>query len=385
MPATNPYETDFLLPEARWYHSDPDGRATCRVCPHTCRIRPGRKGACGLRYNHGGALLSLAARKPVWRTVEPVEKKPLYHFFPGMPLYSLGTAGCSLRCSYCHNWAISQWPRARLGLPEPAPDDGPPREDLLVDWARHLPGSPCSPRDLVQEAREAGAEGIAYTFSEPTVFAELALDTARQAHAEGLWNVWVTNGYITPEVQEAVLPWVDAVNVDLKFFRERSYRRQAGGRLAPVLAALRRFREAGCWVEVSTVVAPGLNDGSEELREMADFIAGLGRAVPWHLRQLRPAFRDRRWEPTPPESLDRARTAAGEAGLHHVYVHAEGSVGATDTPCPGCGRFLYRRCGDRLSERATETGACPSCGKELAGCFPAATENQPRDKGFPST
>lgn len=225
---------------------------------------------------------------------------------------------------------------------------------------------------------------MAYTFSEPTVFAELALDTARQACEEGLWNVWVTNGYITPEMQEAVLPWVDAVNVDLKFFRERSYRRQAGGRLAPVLAAMRRFREAGCWLEVSTVVAPGLNDEGPELREMADFIAGLGRTIPWHLRQLRPAFRDRDWEPTSPASLDRAWAAAGEAGLHHVYVHSEGLRGATDTSCPGCGRLLYRRSGNRLRGRATEVGTCPSCGEALAGRFSAATLNRPWDKGLPS-
>jgi pyruvate formate lyase activating enzyme len=273
-----------------------------------------------------------------------VEKKPLYHFYPGSDAYSIATAGCSFRCRWCQNWEISQLPR----------------EQHLIA------GRELAPEQTVAAALEAGCRSIAYTYTEPTVFFEYAYDTARLAHAAHLANIFVTNGYMSAEALETLHPHLDAANVDLKAFREKTYHRFVGAALRPILDNLKAMKRLGIWLEVTTLVIPDLNDDPAELRDAARFVAGeLGPDTPWHLSRFFPAYRMTDRPPTPVATLLQAREIGLAEGLRYVYV---GNVrGESNTHCHQCGRLLIRRCGYQIAKNCVRGGRCPACDTPVAG------------------
>jgi pyruvate formate lyase activating enzyme len=320
-----------------------EGRVRCTACAHYCVVRPGLAGICGVRENREGRLVSLVYGKSVAAEVDPIEKKPLYHFYPGSRAYSIATAGCNLHCRFCQNWTISQMHKADF-----------------------VPGFPLAPEAVVTRALAERCEVVAYTYTEPTVFIEYALDTAVLAKRKGLRNVFVSNGYFSQEALEEMAPLVDAVNIDLKSFRDPYYRKICGATLRPVLDSIERSFHRGIWTEVTTLVVPGLNDSEEELRDVARFLARLSPDIPWHVSRFFPAYELVDRGPTPPATLRRAREIGREEGLHHVYV---GNVFGEreDTLCARCGEILLARSNLSLLANHLKAGACPRCQEPLAG------------------
>jgi pyruvate formate lyase activating enzyme len=325
---------------------DVDGAVRCNVCAHRCLVRSGRRGICGVRENRGGTLVATAYGNVVAGALDPIEKKPLFHVAPGSTAWSIATPGCPFHCTFCQNWEIAQGPR--LGL--------------------DLPVRPTPPERVVRQAVAMRADAIAYTYVEPTVFLEYALDTGRLARAANLRNLWITDGYATPEAVDLLATFVDAANVDLKSFDERFYHRLCGARLAPVLEAILAMRAAGIWLEITTLVIPGHNDTTAELGSIAGWIGEhLGPETPWHLSRFHPDFKLLNVPPTPLPSLIRAAAIGRSAGLAHVYVGNAPELGAEDTSCVGCGAILVERRGYRARSHLTAAGGCPSCGRPMAG------------------
>jgi pyruvate formate lyase activating enzyme len=325
--------------------SEPHGAVRCVACAHRCLIRPGRAGICRVRENRDGALVTFVYGRAVAANADPIEKKPLFHVYPGSVAYSIATRGCNFHCLHCQNWAISQ--AARDGFA--APSFG------------------LAPGDVVKAARASRSRSIAYTYTEPTIFIDYVLDTARLAVEAGLDNVLVTNGYETPEALDLLGPLVGAANVDLKSFDDRFYRKVCGARLAPVLATLAGLRERGVWVEVTTLVIPGLNDDPDELTALARWIvAELGPETPWHISRFFPSYRLMDLDPTPAATVERTVEIGRAAGLLHVYS-GNMSDGDQDTHCAGCGATLIRRQGFRAVRAELAKGSCVRCGRTLAG------------------
>jgi pyruvate formate lyase activating enzyme len=279
--------------------------------------------------------------------VDPIEKKPFYHFRPGTTSLSIATVGCNFKCGFCQNWQISQ----------------AARESRAAFRGQKLP-----PAEVVREAVERGCASISYTYTEPTIFFEYAYDTARLAKEAGLGNNFVTNGYMTAEALRLVQPYLDAANVDLKAFRDATYKRVCGARLEPVLATIRLMRELGVWVEVTTLVVPGLNDSDAELQEIAAFLAGVDRDIPWHISRFHPDYNYTEAPPTPMATLEKASETGKAAGLRYVYIGNVLGQGE-DTVCAKCGRALIRRHGFFVKENRVTDGRCPDCGTPLAGVF----------------
>jgi len=298
-----------------------------------------------VRENRGGRLYTLVYGRTITQHVDPIEKKPLFHFHPGSTAYSVATPGCNFRCRWCQNWDISQ-----------------------VAAKQHLNvGDSLSPTQIVVAARRAGCQSIAYTYTEPTVFFEYAYDTARLAHETGLANILVTNGYLTSDALDTFQPYLDAANVDLKAFRDETYRQYVDARLQPVLDTVKAMTRLGIWLEVTTLVIPGINDDTRELRDAAEFIANeLGADTPWHISRFSPAHKMTHIPPTPVAALIRAREIGLRAGLRYVYV---GNVpGEENTFCRQCGRLLIRRDGYLVVEKHIQpNGWCPNCGTPVAG------------------
>ena len=336
-----------MIREAMLWDPLDDGKAACRLCAHRCVVPPGGKGVCAVRENRGGRLETLVYGEVVAAHADPIEKKPLYHFLPGSKALSIATAGCNFRCGFCQNWQISQAPRR--------PGGG-------------LAGDPFPPEAVVRAAVDAGCRSISYTYSEPTVFFEYAHDTARLAREAGLLNNFVTNGYMTADALRAVSPWLDAANVDLKAFRDETYRKVCGARLEPVLASIRLMHELGIWIEVTTLVVPGLNDGRDELAAIAGFIASVDPAIPWHVSRFHPDYEYTDAPATPVPKLRAAAETGRGAGLRHIYV---GNVPgeSEDTLCASCDAVLIRRSGFAIVANVLEDSRCPSCGAVLAGRF----------------
>ena len=317
----------------------------CVACAHRCLIRPGRRGICRVRANEGGRLITLVYGRAVAANPDPIEKKPLFHFHPGSIAFSIATRGCNFHCLNCQNWAISQ--AERDGLTAPSFD--------------------LEPESVVRAALACRARSIAYTYTEPTVFIEYVLETARLAREAGLANVLVTNGYQTPEALDVLAPLIDAANVDLKAFEDRFYRRVLGARLAPVLETLTEMRRRGIWVEVTTLLIPGLNDGTDELSRLAGWlVAELGPETPWHVSRFFPTYRLTDLDATPEATIRRAVELGRAAGLAHVY---SGNLrdADDDTLCAGCGAVLISRRGFQATRGALTAGRCNTCGHSLAG------------------
>lgn len=335
------------LHEARWWESLPDGRAHCYLCPRHCHIGDGQAGFCFIRKNVGGRLYNLGYARPAAVQIDPIEKKPLNHFLPGTRVLSIGTAGCNMGCFFCQNWDISK-----------------SRADQIR--SAHL-----EPEDAVAAAIEYGCPSIAFTYNEPTIWAEYAIDIARAAHEAGLKTVMVTNGYVTREALFDIYRHIDAANVDLKAFTERFYAKTTLTHLAPVLETLKALRrETTVWFEITNLMIPDLNDAAEETRELCGWILdNLGDDVPLHFTAFHPDFKLREKPNTPAETLHNARRVAVEMGLKFVY---EGNIysGGANTVCPGCRRTLIRRRWHDVSDvHVTCSGSCEFCGERIPGVF----------------
>jgi pyruvate formate lyase activating enzyme len=306
------------------------------------------RGICRVRENRAGRLMSLVYGRVVAEHADPVEKKPLFHVLPGTTSYSIATVGCNFRCRHCQNHTIAQF------------DPGS---------ATEIPGQSAPPEQIIEQALGNGCRSISYTYTEPTIFCEYALDCARPASAAGLKNIFVTNGYITTQALDAIAPFLDAANIDLKGFSDDFYRRVAGARLEEVLACIRDYRRRGIWIEITTLVIPGENDSDEQLNGIARFIADeLGRDVPWHVSRFFPQYRMTDREATPHASLARAVEAGRRAGLHFIYV-GNLNGGRENTECPACGATVIKRAGFQMVDNRLVGGVCPACGAELAGIF----------------
>ncbi len=365
------------LQAALYYESLPDQWVRCTLCPHDCKIAPDRRGACGVRVNRGGHLFTFVGNRIVSAEVDPIEKKPLFHFLPGSSAYSIATVGCNLRCRFCQNWIISQWPKLKELAHHGEEVPSSVREHPPSEWCAETEPpeerwgleTEVSPSELVKKATQTGCRSIAYTYTEPTIFYELALETARLASAAGLGNVFVTNGFIALEPLREVAPYLSAANIDLKSFRDDYYKKLCGARLQPVLAAIREYKKLGVWIELTTLLIPGLNDDDGELRDIARFIkTELGEDVPWHLSRFFPAYKMEHWRETPIRSLLRARDVGQEAGLRYVYLgNAPQEEGGEDTICPGCGTVVIRRWGFTVVENRLRAGRCPDCNQFVMG------------------
>ncbi len=321
-----------------------DKKVYCFLCGHRCRIRDGSRGVCQVRENRDGILYSLVYNKVIARHVDPIEKKPLFHFHPGSRSYSVATPGCNFKCLFCQNADIAQMPRD----------------------AKYIAGEPFAPESIVEEALKYGCGSISYTYTEPTVFFELAFDTAKLAHEAGLKNVFVTNGYITPEALNIIRPYLDAANIDLKGFSADFYLKVCGAKLELVLEAIRNYHEAGIWIELTTLVIPNHNDSEGELRGIARFIASLNPEIPWHVSRFYPTYRLTDQPPTPLSTLSLARKIGTEEGLKYVYEGNAPGHGGEDTKCPACGRVLITRHGNIMTGNYTKNGVC-ECGQAIPG------------------
>jgi pyruvate formate lyase activating enzyme len=335
--------------EAMFYDKMEGNKVRCGLCRFRCLIADGCRGICGVRENRSGTLYTLVYGTAVAEHVDPIEKKPLFHFLPGSRSFSIATVGCNFRCLHCQNYAISQ------------PDEGK---------SLRITGSDLPPALIVEKALAAGCSSISYTYTEPTIFFEYAYDTAVLAHEAGLKNVFVTNGYITSEALAHIRPFLDAANIDLKGFSDRFYREVVHAMLAEVLASILEYKRAGIWIELTTLIIPGWNDSDEELRGIARFIAEqVGVDTPWHVSQFYPTFKLIDRPRTPVETLRRARQIGLEAGLRYVYEGNVPGEGGESTYCPGCGELVIRRVGYTITGNVLRDGICPHCKSVVDGVW----------------
>lgn len=334
--------------EALLWDKAAQGGVACRLCPHRCAIGDGRRGICGVRENRGGILYSLVYGRPCATQVDPIEKKPLFNFLPGTATYSISTAGCNLRCRHCQNWQISQ-----------ASKDG---GDII--------GEEMSPEEAAAHAEALGCASISYTYTEPTVFMEYALDIAKLAKERGLRNVFVSNGYMSEEAVGLIAPYLSADNVDLKSFSDRFYREVCGGTLEPVLQTLRSLVRRKVWVEVTTLIIPTLNDDVGELKQIAEFIkTELGDFVPWHVSRFHPDFQLTKLPPTDMGIIGKAVEIGADAGLKYVYAGNVPHGKYENTRCPKCKETLVERRGFTVVANRVKGGRCPACGEAVEGVW----------------
>ncbi|MFO8155554.1 MAG: AmmeMemoRadiSam system radical SAM enzyme [Pseudomonadota bacterium] len=356
-PIRTPGESDRpdIVPTQYWHVLD-DGRVQCDLCPRFCKLKEGQRGLCFVRGNDGGQVVLATYGRSSGFCIDPIEKKPLNHFLPGSPVLSFGTAGCNLACKYCQNWDMT---KAR-------------ETDILADYA--------SPETVARTAEAYGCRSIAYTYNDPIIFHEYAIDIAKACRERGIRSVAVTSGYVSPEPRAEFYRYMDAANIDLKAFSEEFYRTLTGGELQPVLDTIRYiYHETDVWLELTTLVIPGHNDSADEIAELSAWVRDeLGPEVPLHFTAFHPDWKMTDTPPTPLATLRDARAIAREAGLHHVYLgnvlEPEGGV----TRCHACGAEVIRRDGYTLTHWGLESGGrCAQCGAVVSGVF----EAEPGDWG----
>ena len=331
--------------EAMLYQKLSGQKVHCQLCNHHCQVGEGQRGICGVRENRGGTLYSLVYRQLISRNVDPIEKKPMFHFAPGSRSFSIATVGCNFHCDFCQNYEISQMPR---------------------DQKRIL-GEDVSPEEIVVLAKRAGCKTIAYTYTEPTIYFEYAHEIARQATREGLKNIFVSNGYMTEEALRTIHPHLHGANVDLKAFTDEFYQKRCGAKLEGVLHSLRVMKELGVWVEVTTLIIPGLNDGAAELRSLAEFLVSLGPETPWHISRFHPMYKMLDRSPTSVRILEQARKIGVEAGLRYVYTGNVPGDEGEDTYCYHCGKLLVDRLGFQILKYQVKEKKCYNCGSPIDG------------------
>jgi pyruvate formate lyase activating enzyme len=333
--------------EAFLYEKIGDNKVHCFLCGHHCKIRESKFGVCGVRQNVNGRLYTHVYGDVIASNVDPIEKKPLFHFHPGTVSYSIATAGCNFKCGFCQNWKISQLRRN---------DDSSANVPFI------------KPEEIVQNAILNDCESISYTYTEPTIFFEYAYDVAVLAQKKGLYNVFVTNGYMTKEAVELIHPYLDAANIDLKSFTEDFYVNVCHGHLRPVLETIHLMKELGIWIEITTLVIPGKNDSKEELTDIAKFIALVGKDIPWHISRFHPDYQINDIEPTKIDTLKKALDIGKQQGLHHVYI---GNIAGNtnDTVCSQCHSLLIKRANFSIVENRIDNGKCPICGTVIDGRY----------------
>lgn len=339
-----------MTKEALFYTPEAPGQICCRLCPHGCIIPDGKPGRCHVRRNRGGRLFSTNYGRVAAMSLDPVEKKPLYHFLPGSTTLSIAGAGCNMRCLHCQNHTLSQ-----------APADGDPQGSVLL------------PREIVTAAAESGAPSLSFTYSEPTVFYEMMLDCARLAKEGGLRTVMVSNGFINPEPLDVLIPHLDAANIDLKGFTDRFYEKICGGKLNPVLQTLKQLHAAGVWLEITTLIIPGYNDNPRELLELMDFIGELDPKIPWHVSRFFPHYRLLDSDATPADQIHEILGRAHDRGLKHIYSGNLPAATWQNTLCSRCRTPLIKRHGYRVElQNLDKEFRCTACSTRLAGVFVAA-------------
>ncbi|MFA7408453.1 MAG: AmmeMemoRadiSam system radical SAM enzyme [Anaerolineaceae bacterium] len=334
-----------MLYDALLYNQLDDHQVQCNLCSHKCKIKEGDRGICRVRENRGGQLFTHVYGNLIARNIDPIEKKPLYHFYPGSRSYSIAMPGCNFRCDWCQNWQISQMPKI-MELPH----------------AQRI-----MPEVIVEDALASGCLSISYTYTEPTIFFEYCFDAAKLARAKGLFNVFVTNGFMTTEMLETMHPHLDAANVDIKAFRDQTYRKYMGGRLEPVLESCRKMRSLGIWLEITTLIVPGVNDDPEELEAIARFIyEDLGSETPWHLSRFYPQYKLSNISATDKNILYQTKEMVEKIGLLYVYI---GNVGGSEsTKCKTCGQELIQRNAFSVHlPGLNRAGRCKNCNTVLDG------------------
>jgi pyruvate formate lyase activating enzyme len=337
------------MKEARHYTRMEGGRVSCFTCAHRCVIAEGKRGVCGVMENREGALFSLVYGRAVAMHTDPIEKKPFFHFHPGERAFSVATVGCNMRCLNCQNSELSQAPRDGGGI--------------------RFEGRDFPPEALVDAAQASGSRILSYTYTEPAVFFDYALDTATLAARRGLLNTFVTNGYFSEESIRAAAPVLHAANVDLKSFRDETYRRICGASLQPVLDAIRLLRSLGVWVEVTTLLIPGMNDSNSELTDIAGFIRSVDPAIPWHVSRFFPQHRMTDRPPTPAGAIRKALDIGRQEGLRYRYAgNLPGDEGEF-TFCWKCNAVLVEREGFQVIANRIRESRCPNCGAVIDGVW----------------
>jgi pyruvate formate lyase activating enzyme len=328
-----------------FFHRLEDGRVRCDLCAHHCVIDQGQRGICGVRENRQGTLFSLVYGKAIATHVDPIEKKPLFHYRPSSYSFSVATVGCNFRCAHCQNADIS----------------------ILPARDQNIIGQELQPHQLVAAAQRSDCESISYTYTEPTVFFEYALETARLASDKNLGNVFVTNGYMTEKAIRTIQPYLNAANVDLKSFSKEHYKRICGARLEPVLDSIKLMKSLGIWVEVTTLLIPTVNDSEDELSQIAHFIHSLGSETPWHISRFYPTFEMNDLPPTPLESVQKGRQIGHQVGLKYVYTgNLPGDEGES-TFCSNCQERIIHRHGYSILAKQITEGRCDHCGAPVDG------------------
>ncbi len=329
-----------------FYEKIDEQKVQCFLCAHHCVVPEGRRGICHVRENRQGVLYSLVYGKLIAMNVDPIEKKPLFHFYPASRSLSVASIGCNFRCRHCQNSDISQYPKKHADIP----------------------GEDMSPEQVVEAAERSGCRSISYTYTEPTIFFEFAYDCARLAHERGIRNVFVSNGYTGPEAVRAIAPYLDANDIDLKGSDE-FYRDICGARLQPVLDTIILMKELGVWVEITTLIIPTYNDSEESLSRIVAFIKSVGAGIPWHVTQFYPTFELLDRPRTPLHTLQRAREMGLKQGLKYVYEGNVRGEGGENTCCPGCGALLIERSGYRILQNRIKDGRCNKCSEIIDGVW----------------
>ncbi|MFH1781991.1 MAG: AmmeMemoRadiSam system radical SAM enzyme [Candidatus Omnitrophota bacterium] len=321
-------------------------KVKCLLCPRECELSNGDRGDCRARMNIGGELKSLVYGRPCAVHVDPIEKKPLFHYLPGTRSFSIATAGCNLHCMYCQNWEISQ---------------------RIPEETRNIK---LSPEDVVKEAINSKSKTIAYTYSEPIIFYEYAMDTGQLAHKKGLRNIWVTAGYINQEPLKEAIKVIDAANIDLKGITDKFYQKMSKGTLKPVLDTIKTMKKEGVWVEITNLIVPTYNDTKDDVSRLCDWVLNnVGSDVPIHFSRFHPMYRLKNLPPTPTETLDMARDTAMKLGIHYAYVGNVPGHDGNNTYCPKCKKPVIKRSGYMILENNLDGGKCKFCNNKIAGVW----------------
>jgi len=323
----------------------------CEACYHHCRIPLNKRGICGIRKNINGQLFLMVYGRPVAVNIDPIEKKPLFHFLPGSEIFSLGTWGCNFGCLFCQNYDISQVSKA---------DDFDLFEEPLEEWP---------PEKVAKFCLDHRILSIAYTYNEPTVWIEYAYDIMKLAHKKGIKNVWVSNGYFSEQTLKLVAPYLDAINIDLKSFSDDFYRKICQARLAPIEENIKKLWQKNIWVEVTTLVIPQLNDSEKELTQIAKFLYQISPNLPWHISAFYPAYKMIHHPSTPKETLLKAYKIGKKVGLKYVYTGNIPDHHYESTYCPSCGELLIKREGLMVLENKLKQNQCPFCHQIISGRF----------------
>lgn len=332
--------------KAELFEKGIQNQVICRLCAHQCRLHDGATGICRVRKNIAGILYSLNSDHVVAIHMDPIEKKPLYHFLPGSGTFSIAAMGCNFSCRFCQNHSIS-----------------------IVNEEHGIAGETISPEQLVQNALKNRAHSISYTYTEPTVFFELMLETARLAHQEGIKNVMVSNGYMTNQALSLLGPFLDAANIDLKAFNDDFYNKYCSARLKPVLETISALRARGIWLEITTLLIPGLNDDCEEIKHLISFLLQLDERIPWHVSRFFPQYQLQNIPPTAQDSIEKFLRLGAEMGLKYLYGGNLTADCWNDTYCPRCEKKLIRRLGYQTEIIALQSGKCQFCGQNIPGVW----------------